>query len=118
MGAKGMLESVIAGDLLIKGEISSSGDIEFKGIMEGDVTCRTLLISEDAKIDGNVTAEKVIVSGALEGQINGTHVSLTSSAQFKGDVVCRALLIDEEADFDGTSKRFDNLITARTTPDK
>ena len=100
-----MSESVIADDLHIKGEVTTSGDIELKGTLEGEVTCRTLLIAEDAKIEGKATAEKVVVRGTVEGTINGVRVTLTSSAKVKGELVCKALSVDEEAYFDGTSQR-------------
>lgn len=100
-----MSESVIADDLHIKGEVTTLGDIELKGTLEGEVTCRTLLIAEDAKVEGKATAEKVVVRGAVDGQINGIRVTLTSSAKVKGELICKALSVDEEAYFDGTSQR-------------
>jgi cytoskeletal protein CcmA (bactofilin family) len=100
-----MSESVIADDLHIKGEVTTEGDIELKGTLIGEVTCRTLLIAEDAKVEGTATAEKVVVRGAVDGQINGIRVTLTSSAKVKGELVCKALSVDEEAYFDGTSQR-------------
>ena len=100
-----MSESVIADDLHIKGEVITSGDVEFKGTLEGEITCRTLLIAEDAKINGKATAEKVVVRGSVEGAINGIRVTLTSSAKVKGELKCKALSVDEEAYFDGTSQR-------------
>ena len=60
-----MSESVIADDLHIKGELTTSGDIELKGKVVGDVTCRTLLIAEDARVEGTATAEKVVVRGEV-----------------------------------------------------
>jgi len=103
-----MSESVIADDLHIKGEVTTSGDIELKGTVVGDVTCRTLLIAEDAKIEGTAKAEKVVVRGTVEGQINGIRVTLTSSAKVKGELICKALSVDEEAYFDGTSQRVED----------
>ena len=100
-----MSESVIADDLHIKGEVTTLGDIELKGTLEGGVTCRTLLIAEDAKVEGKATAEKVVVRGTVDGQINGIRVTLTSSAKVKGELICKALSVDEEAYFDGTSQR-------------
>ncbi len=100
-----MSESVIADDLHIKGEVTTLGDIELKGTLVGEVTCRTLLIAEDARVEGTATAEKVVVRGAVDGQINGIRVTLTSSAKVKGELVCKALSVDEEAYFDGTSQR-------------
>lgn len=100
-----MSESVIADDLHIKGEVTTPGDIELKGTLEGEVTCRTLLIAEDAKVEGKATAEKVVVRGAVDGAIHGIRVTLTSSARVKGELICKALSVDEEAYFDGTSQR-------------
>ena len=100
-----MSESVIADDLHIKGEITTLGDIELKGTVEGEVTCRTLLIAQDAKITGKIKAEKIVVRGTVEGTINGIRVTLSSSAKVKGELICKALSIDEEAYFDGTSQR-------------
>ncbi len=98
-----MSESVFASDLHIKGEVTGSGYVELRGTLDGDITCRTLLITENAKVDGKTTAEKVVVHGAVEGQIHGIRVTLTSSAKVKGELVCKALSVDEEAYFDGTT---------------
>lgn len=107
-----MSESVIADDLHIKGEVTTSGDIELKGTIEGEVTCRTLLIAEDAKIEGKATAEKVVVRGTVDGQINGIRVTLSASARVTGELVCKALSVDEEAYFDGTSQRVSDPLSA------
>lgn len=100
-----MSESVIADDLHIKGEVTTQGDIELKGTLKGEVTCRTLLIAEDARVEGKATAEKVVVRGSVDGEVHGIRVTLTSSARVKGELVCKALSVDEEAYFDGTSQR-------------
>ena len=113
-----MSESVIADDLHIKGEVTTEGDIELKGTLEGEVTCRTLLIAEDAKVEGKATAEKVVVRGSVDGQINGIRVTLTSSAKVKGELVCKALSVDEEAYFDGTSQRVNDPLGLGTDKSK
>ena len=103
-----MSESVIADDLHIKGEVTTTGDVELKGIVEGDITCRTLLIAQDARVKGSAKAEKVVVRGSVDGRINGVRVTLTSSAKVQGELICKALAVDEEAYFDGTSQRVDD----------
>jgi len=103
-----MSESVIADDLHIKGEVTTTGDIELKGVIEGDVTCRTLMIAQDARVEGSAKAEKVVVRGSVDGRINGVRVTLTSSAKVQGELICKALSVDEEAYFDGTSQRVDD----------
>ena len=103
-----MSESVIADDLHIKGELTTNGDVELKGTVEGEIVCRTLWVAEDARIQGAAAAEKVIVRGTVDGTINGNRVTLTSSARVKGELVCKALSIDEEAYFDGRSQRVED----------
>ena len=110
-----MSESVIADDLLIKGEVTTTGDVELKGVIEGDISCRTLLIAQDARIQGNAKAEKVVVRGIVNGRINGVRVTLTSSAKVQGELICKALSVDEEAYFDGTSQRVDDPLGTQNT---
>ncbi|GAB4240744.1 MAG: hypothetical protein Kow0032_28560 [Methyloligellaceae bacterium] len=103
-----MSESVIADDLHIKGELTTNGDVELKGTVEGEITCRTLLVAEEAKIQGSAAAEKVVIRGTVDGSIAGNRVTLTSSAKVTGELICKALSIDEEAYFDGRSQRVDD----------
>jgi cytoskeletal protein CcmA (bactofilin family) len=103
-----MSESVFADDLHIKGSVISKGDIKLNGVVEGDVSARTLLINKNAEIIGSATAEKVVVVGSVEGSVIGVRVELTSSAKVQGDLICKTLLIDENAYFNGTAKHVED----------
>jgi len=103
-----MSETVIADDVRIKGEIHSPGDLELKGSMEGEVECRSLVIAERARVNGSVTAERVVVRGEVDGTINGIRVTLTSSARVDGELYCKTLSVDEEAQFQGVSQRVED----------
>ncbi len=107
-----MSESVIAEDLRIKGDVFTDGDVELHGTINGDIKCRTLLIAQEATVDGTATAEKIVVRGNVKGTINGVRVTLTSSAHVQGELICKALSVDEEAYFDGTSHRVDDPLKA------
>ena len=45
-----MSESVFPDDLQIKGSVISKGDIELNGVVEGDLSARTLLINKNAEL--------------------------------------------------------------------
>lgn len=103
-----MSETVIADDVRIKGEIHSPGDLELKGSIEGEIKCRSLVVAERAKVNGSVTAERVVVRGEVEGVINGIRVTLASSAKVDGELYCKTLSVDEEAQFQGMSQRVED----------
>lgn len=107
-----MSESVIADDLHIKGEVMTTGDVELQGSIDGEITCRTLMVAQDAKVSGSATAEKVVVRGTVEGKVTGIRVTLTSSAKVHGELICKALSVDEDAFFDGTSQRVADPLSA------
>ena len=94
-----MSESVFADDLQIKGSVTTKGDIKLYGVVEGDVSARSLLIKENADIRGSVTTEKVVVGGNVRGNVDSVRVDLTSSAKVEGDLVCKTVSADEEAYF-------------------
>jgi cytoskeletal protein CcmA (bactofilin family) len=53
--------STIANDLLIVGNISSSGAIRLEGRVRGDVQCASLVLGENSQLEGCAIAEDVVV---------------------------------------------------------
>jgi len=100
-----MPKSKLAGDLKITGEVTSIGDVELDGVIEGNITVRKLETSKDAKIKGTIKGEKVIVGGHLEGTIDADKIELSSTTNVDGEITGASLSMDEEAYFRGTSKR-------------
>jgi len=100
-----MSKSKLAGDLKITGEVTSLGNVELDGVIEGNITARKLETSKDAKIKGTLKGDKVIVGGHFEGTIGAEKVKLSLTADVDGDITSASLSIDEEAYFRGTSKR-------------
>ena len=64
--------SIISADLKITGNLTSSGDIQVDGAVEGDISSRTLTVGEDAHIDGSIVAESVRVCGQVSGEVRAT----------------------------------------------
>ena len=53
--------SVFSSDLKITGEISSVGDIEMLGDIDGNITARSLSVGAEGRMNGTITAETVEV---------------------------------------------------------
>ena len=62
-------KSVLAQDLRITGEISSTGTIEVLGEIEGNLTARGLIVGAEGRMNGTVAAETVEVKGKLDGRV-------------------------------------------------
>ena len=87
----------ITGDLKLEGFTRVDGDIY--GNLE---TTGKLIIGENARIRGSLTAKSVIVIGIVEGDIlapEGVH--LFSSAVVLGDVISRKIKAEEKVVIEG-----------------
>ena len=101
-------KSVISNDLKIIGqglEIISRGTLQVDGEVEGDVAGAEIIIGEQGKVTGTVSAERVIVRGRTSGVIRAMTVALQASARVEGDIHHMSLAIEEGAEFDGNCRR-------------
>lgn len=97
--------SVLSSDLLITGNIQSSGDIQVEGQIEGDIRSQTLIVGESATVKGEIAAHEVIVHGRVVGRLRGTKVRLSSTARVEGDIVHKTIAIESGAHFEGSVQR-------------
>ncbi|MEE2524820.1 polymer-forming cytoskeletal protein [Hyphobacterium sp. HN65] len=98
---KSKAPSIISADMVLQGSITSEGEVQLDGTVEGDVRAGSLTIGEDAAVDGQVVAESVIVRGRVKGSIKARQVQLASTARIEGDIVHSALSMESGAFFDG-----------------
>lgn len=99
--------SIISADLTIVGNLTSSGDLQVDGTVEGDISSRTLTIGEKAQVRGSVVADSVRVCGSINGQLQAASVVLAKSARVTGDISHSTLAIDAGAFIEGNIRRLD-----------
>ena len=97
--------SLLSNDLTIKGNVSTSGDIQIEGTIEGDVRAHLLTVGESATIKGEIAADDVVVNGRVIGRLRGLKVRLTATARVEGDIVHKTIAIESGAHFEGTVQR-------------
>ena len=103
--------SLLSTDLFIKGNLSTSGDIQIEGSVEGNIKASLLTIGQSALIKGEIIAEEVVVNGNISGTIRGKRVHLTSSAQVEGDIIHSSIAIESGAHFEGTIEKSEDPFT-------
>jgi cytoskeletal protein CcmA (bactofilin family) len=69
------------------------------------VSCVALVLGESATLEGNVTAEDVVVRGRLIGSVRALRVTLQSMSHVEGDVYHQSLALEQGAFFEGRSHR-------------
>jgi len=104
--------SVIDAWLVITGNLQSEGEVQVDGQIHGDIRCAHLTVGRDALVDGNITAEEVVVRGKVTGVIRANRVILQDSAHVDSEIFHKKLSIEEGASFEGMSRRVEDPLNA------
>jgi len=100
--------SIISADLIVTGTLTSTGDIQIDGRVEGDVHSAGLVIGDKAFIHGDVMAEEVTVRGRVQGSIRARKVLLASTCHVEGNILHEAFAVETGAFFEGNCRHADN----------
>ena len=85
--------SAISGDLKVNGFIRIDGDIDGNLETDGNV-----IVGENARIRGDLTAKSVIIGGIIKGNIKANEsVKILADAAVIGDVISRKVQVDGSA---------------------
>lgn len=97
--------SVLSSDLVVTGNMKTTGDIQIEGTVEGDIRAHLLTIGEGATVKGECLADDVVVNGRVVGRVRGLKVRLTSTARVEGDIIHKTIAIESGAHFEGSVQR-------------
>jgi cytoskeletal protein CcmA (bactofilin family) len=91
--------TVIAADVVLKGNLKSAGDVVIAGVFEGDVACEgRVTIVAGATLVGAVGAAEVVLGGKVQGNSVATKaLTLLSTAEVRGDVTTPQIVIEPGA---------------------
>jgi cytoskeletal protein CcmA (bactofilin family) len=116
LSASRMIPSIIGEDLTITGNVTSKGEIQVDGEIQGDIHCSSLLIGEKSQVRGEVMAEEIVVRGHVIGSIKGLRITLQGPSHVEGDIFHQSLAIEQGAYFEGKSRRSDNPMAETKAP--
>lgn len=108
--------SVLSSDLTVKGNITTQGDVQIEGTVDGDIRAHQLTVGESATIQGEIVAEEVIVNGRVIGRVRGLKVRLSATARVEGDIVHKTIAIESGAHFEGSVQRQEDPLGNGVTP--
>lgn len=106
--AKAATRSVVDPWLHITGSLEGDGELQIDGHLRGNVRCTHLIIGSQATVDGDVTADQIVVRGEVKGTVRANYAMLQHGARVEGDIFHKELSIETGARFEGASRRRDN----------
>ena len=115
-------ETIISGNCIIDSNLTTEGNIIIFGKINGSVNVKgNVTIYETGVILGEVTADNVLLSGTVEGNIHCSNsLKLTSSAKLTGDAYVKKFSSEEGCLFGGKCimEELEKLKSKNGVPDK
>ncbi len=88
-------------------QLDEDGELQIGGEVEGDIECHALTILEGGSMQGNVVAERILIEGSYDGNVETTMLTVASTAKLISDdvLVHDQVVIEPEAHFEGVLRR-------------
>lgn len=97
--------TIIAQGTRIKGNITTDCHLHIDGEFEGKIDSKnTVMIGKNGQVDGEIYANKLVVSGKLKGLTESDTVEISSQGRFEGIITSTELVIEKKGVFIGESK--------------
>jgi cytoskeletal protein CcmA (bactofilin family) len=101
------IDSLIGATTRIEGNVFFSGGLRVDGSVRGNVAALpdqpgTLVVSEHARVDGEVQAAHVVVNGTVNGPVDALEtLELQANSRVKGDIHYKSIEIQQGAVIEG-----------------
>jgi cytoskeletal protein CcmA (bactofilin family) len=91
------IDSLIGAGTVVHGDVTFAGGLRIDGQVQGNVVAAdgetgTLVVSEQARIDGEIRVSHVVINGTINGPVTADdHLEMQAKARVAGDVSYRTL---------------------------
>ncbi|MDG1074623.1 MAG: polymer-forming cytoskeletal protein [Methylophilaceae bacterium] len=111
------IDTLVGVDTLIMGDIVFSGGLRIDGTIRGDVNEQadsegTIIIGESGRIEGAVSATKIVLIGTVIGPVKASQfIELQAKARIKGDLHYKSLEMHMGSVIDGKLVHSEESVT-------
>jgi len=98
--AAGVEKTIIGEHISIEGSIRGEEDLQIEGSMKGNIELgkHNFRVGPSGKMDGEITARNVTVSGEFKGNIKSHEkVEVTREADFYGEIKAKSISVEDGA---------------------
>src|SRR5215475_12820710 len=116
--SNGSSKNMLSSDVEIKGNLKFSGELTFEGKIDGEIqTEGTLNLGDSASVNGNISAQTVIVRGKVNGNIVAKEkIEIKTKAELFGDIRASKLSVEEGVTFVGKAEVNPNKVSPTAMP--
>jgi cytoskeletal protein CcmA (bactofilin family) len=98
------LETLIGSNSEIKGDITAQGTMRIDGKITGNIIADSVILGEDASVEGGIKARCVVIGGRVDGSIRAEElVEIKHTGKLVGDIYTSKLSVSEGGIFEGRS---------------
>lgn len=97
------VDTLIGKTSKFEGKLDADGTVRIDGEFIGNISVKgDVIIGEEGKMFGDISANNVIVSGCVEGNINTSNqLKLNATGKILGDIHVSNLVVEDHAIFEG-----------------
>ena len=112
MNGTGAVKNTLGSDVEIKGNLKFTGELTFDGKIDGEIqTDGVLNLGDSATVNGNISAQSVVVRGKVNGNIVAKEkIDIKTKTELFGDIRASKLSVEEGVTFVGKTEVNPNKI--------
>ena len=96
--------TIITAGAKIKGEMNLSCNLYIDGELEGSIhSSKEVNVGKNGKVKGDITTNRLIVQGYVEGSIETDRVEIKAAGHVNGEITSTELIIESKGVFEGNS---------------
>lgn len=97
--------TVISSGARIEGQFDFNSMLHLDGEIIGDVRSNSVVvIGKSGILKGNLSADKVVVNGIFEGELDADSLEILAGGLVSGNIAVRQIAIENGGRFNGNSK--------------
>ncbi|TVS13735.1 MAG: polymer-forming cytoskeletal protein [Wenzhouxiangella sp.] len=111
--------TVLAAGSSLVGELALDGNLHVDGRINGSINSTAeVTIGPEGRVEGDIKAQRVLISGSFEGNIEAERLEIVATGKVTGEVVVGQLVVESGAQFNGSSRIRGDEAPRQITHDK
>lgn len=98
--------TVVASGVNVEGNIVADGNVDIYGSLTGNIDAKEgqITIKRDGHVEGNITCRTLIIDGSVAGQCNSDSIEIAENGRVTGTLAYRTLAMIKGAVFCGKAE--------------